>query len=101
MGDAELEEEHDILNSGADLHANVLHVSHHGSEDGTFYLFLRTVDPLYGIISVGKGNQYNHPHEKTLSLLRDADVTVYRTDQCGTILCYSNGTDLTFSELYR
>ena len=63
-GDAELEEERGLLNSGVNLDADVLHVSHHGSEDGTFYYFLRTVDPSYAIISVGKGNPYGHPHEK-------------------------------------
>ena len=38
-----------------------------------------------GVISCGAGNKYGHPHEETLSILRDAGVDVYRTDLLGTI----------------
>jgi len=41
--------------------------------------------PKYAVISVGAGNRYGHPAESTLSRLRDAGCTVYRTDQSGTI----------------
>lgn len=36
--------------------------------------------PEYGVISVGTGNTYGHPTQEVLSRLRDAGVTVYRTD---------------------
>ena len=42
-------------------------------------------------------NEYGHPHDDTLSRLRDADVTVYRTDLNGTIVCRSDGVNLTFT----
>ena len=51
----------------------------------TGYVFLRQALPKYAVISVGAGNRYGHPAESTLSRLRDAGCTVYRTDQSGTI----------------
>ncbi|MGN0158367.1 MAG: ComEC/Rec2 family competence protein [Brotaphodocola sp.] len=95
-GDAEREEEQDILDAGYPLKSTVLKVGHHGSDTSTSYPFLREVMPEYGVISVGKGNSYGHPTEDTLSRLRDADVTVYRTDELGHIVCVSDGTNVEF-----
>lgn len=96
-GDAERESEADIYESGADLSATLLKVGHHGSSTSTSYLFLREVMPKYAVISLGKNNDYGHPHAETLSRLQDAGVTVYRTDERGDIFCYSNGKELSFS----
>ena len=86
-GDAEREEEQDILDAGYSLSSTVLKVGHHGSENSTTYPFLREVMPQYAVISVGADNSYGHPTEETLSRLRDAGVTVYRTDMQGNIIC--------------
>lgn len=96
-GDAEREAEQVILNSGYTLESTVLKVGHHGSENSTSYVFLREVAPQYAVISVGTGNSYGHPTGDTLSRLRDADVQTYRTDLQGTIICTSNGTDVSFT----
>ena len=48
-----------------------------------------------GIISCGVNNKYGHPHEETLSILRDAKVDVYRTDLQGTITIGSDGQNFT------
>ena len=48
-----------------------------------------------GVISCGTGNKYGHPHEETLSILRDAKVDVYRTDLQGTITIGSDGQNFT------
>lgn len=95
-GDAEREAEQVILDSGADLSSTVLKVGHHGSSTSTTYPFLREIMPEYAVISCGKNNEYGHPHEETLSRLRDADVEVYRTDEFGGIICKSNGKTLEF-----
>ena len=95
-GDAEEEAENDMLASGIDRSADVLKVGHHGSETSTCYAFLREIMPQYAVISVGKGNTYGHPAESTLSRLRDADVVVFRTDEQGTIICRSDGRNVTF-----
>ena len=96
-GDAERSEEGDILDAGYTVSATVLKVGHHGSDSSTTYPFLRAVDPQYAVISCGKNNSYGHPSEETLSRLRDADVTLYRTDLQGTILCKSDGRAVTFT----
>ena len=95
-GDAEWDEEHDLLEAGIDISANVLKVAHHGSDSSTSYVFLREVAPTYAIISVSKESQYGHPHSETLSRLEDAGVTIYRTDLQGTIECVSDGITITF-----
>lgn len=96
-GDAEADAELDILDEGFDVSATVLKVGHHGSDTSTCYPWLREVQPEYGVISCGKDNDYGHPHEEPLSRLRDAEVTLYRTDLQGHIVCLSDGTDVTFT----
>ena len=96
-GDMETLAETDLLDSGADVKADVLKVGHHGSETSTSYRFLWEVEPAYAVISVGKGNAYGHPHEAPMSRLEDAEVTVYRTDKLGTIIAVSDGKEVSFS----
>lgn len=98
-GDAEAEAERDILESGADVKADVLKVGHHGSSTSTSYQWLKAVAPTYAVISSNKDDvpEYGHPHESTLSKLRDADVKVFRTDMQGTVTCVSDGNNIRFS----
>jgi competence protein ComEC len=96
-GDMETSAETDLLDSGTDVQADVLKVGHHGSSTSTGYRFLREVAPKYAIISCGTGNSYGHPHDAPLSRLRDAEVSVYRTDKMGHIIAVSDGTTITFS----
>lgn len=96
-GDAEREEEQDILNAGYTLESTVLKVGHHGSANSTTYPFLREIMPEYAVISVGKGNSYGHPTDDALSRLRDADVNVFRTDVQGTVVCTSDGKTVSFA----
>lgn len=96
-GDAEREEEQAILEAGYEIQSTVLKVGHHGGAASTTYPFLREIMPEYAVISVGEGNLYGHPTEDVLSRLRDADVTVYRTDKQGTVICSSDGRTVSFS----
>ncbi len=95
-GDAEIEEENDILCTVPGIRSTVLKVGHHGSNSSTSYWFLRTVAPEYAVISVGAGNSYGHPTENTLSRLRDAGAKVFRTDLQGDIICTSDGNTVSF-----
>jgi competence protein ComEC len=97
MGDAMESSENDIMDSGYDINCTVLKVAHHGSETSTSYRFLYLSEPKYAVISCGKDNSYNHPNEEVLSRLADADVTVYRTDKNGTVICKSDGENLSFT----
>jgi competence protein ComEC len=96
-GDAEREEEADILAAGYDLSATVLKVGHHGSSTSTSYPFLREIMPKYAVISCETGNSYGHPHEETMSRLRDANVKLFRTDLQGTITAVSDGATVSFT----
>ena len=96
-GDAEREAEQAILAAGHNLSSTVLKVGHHGSDTSTTYPFLREIMPQYAVISVGKDNSYDHPTDNTLSRLRDADVTVFRTDLNGDIVFTSDGSTVSVS----
>ena len=95
-GDAEIAVESLLLNSAVSLKSTVLKVGHHGSNSSTSYAFLRAVMPQYAVIHVGKDNEYGHPTSNVLSRLRDADVTLFRTDMHGDVICTSDGKTVSF-----
>jgi len=90
-GDASDAVEEKLILNNADLTANILKISHHGSRFATSVDFLRTVKPTWGVISVGKENGYKHPHGSVLLRLNQADVTALRTDELGDIELRSDG----------
>lgn len=87
-GDAEEKSENDII---SDISADVLSVGHHGSSTSTTDRFLERIDPMYAVISCGENNDYGHPHWETIEKLENDDVTIYRTDKNGTIICTTAG----------
>ncbi len=91
-GDAPTDAERGILNK--DLKSDVLKVGHHGSRYSTSANFLKKVYPKYAIISVGKDNDYGHPHNVILDKLNRIGSKVYRTDTDGTILLTSDGENI-------
>ena len=91
-GDTTKEVEEKILDK--DINSNLLKVSHHGSNDASSANFLVNVHPEYAIISVGKDNDYYHPHKVTLDKLNRLGTKVYRTDQDGTIIVKSDGENI-------
>ncbi len=97
LGDTSEEGEQELLNYGIDLKSDVYMVSHHGSMYSSSMDLLKEVNPRYAIISVGEGNQYNHPNEKTLARLSNLGVKVYRTDRDGVIIINSDGEKIKVS----
>lgn len=93
-GDAESQAEQDILDTGADVRADVLKVGHHGSYTSSSQKFLDAVHPHLAVISVGEGNSYGMPHKEPLQRLREMGVRVLRTDQLGPIVVCSDGQSL-------
>lgn len=77
-----------------DLESTVLKVAHHGSSTATNEEFLNLVNPKYAVISVGKDNQYNHPHTSVLNTLANHNITTYRTDEDGTIQMITDGVNI-------
>ncbi|MEG6566986.1 ComEC/Rec2 family competence protein [Thermoanaerobacterium saccharolyticum] len=96
-GDAGAESEKEMIERGYDLKSDVLKVGHHGSSTSTTASFLDDVSPKYAVISCGKGNDYGHPHSSTLKKLRNRNIPVYRTDECGTIIASSDGQNISFN----
>jgi competence protein ComEC len=87
-GDAEALSEGEIE---GDISADVLKVGHHGSSTSSSQAFLNRVNPKYAVISCGEGNSYSHPHKETLDKLSAMNVTLYRTDLNGSIICETDG----------
>ena len=96
-GDAEVLSENDMLANKIDLKADVLKLSHHGSNTSTSKAFLKAVSPQYSVISVGKDNQYGHPNIDTLKKLLDNEIELYRTDLQGNIVITSDGKSIKFN----
>ena len=96
-GDAEAPAEQLILESGADISCTVLKVPHHGSHTSLSEQWLASARPTYAVISCGEQNIYDHPHPVTLEKLRAADVTLFRTDLQGHIICRSDGSRVRFT----
>ena len=99
-GDMEISAENDMLDywDGAiDWNVDVLKVGHHGSDTSTSYRLVNELMPTYGVISVGEGNSYGHPCEEPLTRLKQAGVTLFRTDELGTVIIRSDGTELTIT----
>lgn len=99
-GDAEKEEEASILKRGGDLRSTVLKVGHHGSRTSSSQSFLKAVSPKEAFISCGRGNDYGHPHESTLEKLEERHISIYRTDQDGTVTLSTDGQKYQISKEY-
>ncbi len=93
-GDAEKEEENDLIESGADLSADVLKAGHHGSKSSSTESFLSAADPSVSVVSSGKDNKYGHPSDAALKRLKKYSANIYRTDLGGTITVFSDGEKL-------
>lgn len=89
-GDAGSESEQAIIESGADLRADVMLVGHHGSKSSTTRRFLQLVQPTYAVIQVGP-NSYGHPTQTILDRLDKQNVQTYRNDTQGTVEITTDG----------
>ncbi|WP_034868382.1 ComEC/Rec2 family competence protein [Clostridium lundense] len=96
-GDAESLVEKEILAKGFDVRADVLKLGHHGSRTSSSTVYLNKVNPKYAVVSLGKGNDYGHPHKETMNKLKSMGVKLYRTDEGGNIIATSDGKDIKFN----
>src|SRR5581483_3874611 len=83
-GDVEPAAQQELLDSGADLRADLLKIPHHGSAD-QLPAFLAAVHAEVAIVSDGVGNPYGHPAAATLGTLRADGADVFRTDLDGSL----------------
>ena len=90
-GDATTDAEEVMMKAGYPVDADVFKVGHHGSSSSSSAAFLRNVDPEVAVISLGKDNEYGHPHRETMDRLAAAGPLVLRTDRDGTVRVMSDG----------
>ncbi len=94
-GDAEAEEENDLLTLGEAVLCNLYKAGHHGSKTSSTPEFLAMMHPQIAVISCGKNNLYGHPHPLTLTHLAEKEIRAYRTDLQGAIICDLDGKKAT------
>lgn len=95
-GDAEAPSEKAMVEGGLPLKADVLKLGHHGSSTSTCDEFLRAVSPSCAVISCGTDNSYGHPHKETMEKLAASGISIYRTDEQGTLVATSDGSQITW-----
>lgn len=93
-GDAEADEEEEMVDSTIPLEADVYKAGHHGSRTSSSEQLLEAVSPAYVVISCGEGNSYGHPHAETMNHLRAMGAQVFRTDEQGSIVLSSDGSEI-------
>ena len=96
-GDCEEEAERDILENGMNIDVDVYQAGHHGSRSSSTEEFLDAMSPAYAVISCEEKNSYGHPHAQTLNNLRARRIRVFRTDEQGSIVAYSDGAHITWN----
>ncbi|MBN1192373.1 MAG: ComEC/Rec2 family competence protein [Coriobacteriia bacterium] len=95
-GDAEKVAQDGMIAAGALGEVEVLKVPHHGSVNGLSAEGLAAWSPAYALISVGEGNDFDHPSRETLDLLESSGVKILRTDESGdiTVVIGTNGYEI-------
>jgi len=83
-GDVEPPGQQAIVNSGADLHADVLKIPHHGSAQQD-PAFIAATHARLAIASAGVDNDYGHPAPRTVQLVQSLGMTMLSTDQDGSV----------------
>lgn len=84
-GDIEKSAEDAILASGVDIQSDILKVAHHGSRTSSSTGFLLAVHPDIALISVGRDNQYGHPHPSVLDRFHALGIPIKTTAEEGVI----------------
>lgn len=72
-------------------------VPHHGSRGAVSERLLVSLRPKLAVISVGRDNSFGQPDAGTLRLLREAGVTVVRTDESGWVSLRAEDTQMIVS----
>ncbi len=96
-GDAEEEAEYDILANGLDIDCDVYKAGHHGSKTSNSKALLEAATPEYVVVSCEEGNSYGHPHAGPMNCFRSMGMKLFRTDEQGSIIATSNGTEITWN----
>lgn len=96
MGDASINVEEELINHYR-INTTILKVGHHGSQTSSSSIFLEKIKPLHAIISAGRNNHYEHPHETVIRNLEKQQIKIHSTQNLGTIKLKISKRSYTFS----
>lgn len=83
-----------ILDSGANVRAQVLQVGHHGSKSATSPQWLAAVRPRIAIISCARYSHYGFPSRQTTTRLSSCGARTYVTGRCGAVTVVTDGSSI-------
>jgi competence protein ComEC len=93
-GDAEIEAERAMLETGLPLAAVVYKAGHHGSQTSSSAEFLNAINPQIVIISAGVDNPFGHPHPDVIARFNAIGAAVLDTRLQGTIEVKTDGKQM-------
>lgn len=94
LGDLDAEGEATLLAAGVPLDAQVLLVPRGGHRDSGSAAFLAAIAPQIAVLAVPTANRAGLPHAETLARLEALGLSLYRTDEVGTVEVISDGERL-------
>ena len=100
-GDAEKENESEILSSCNLPDIDFLKAGHHGSSSSSTDEFIEKLKPEAVAISCGYNNDYGHPHRSVLDTFRKNGAVVYRTDKNGSLVFYCDKNGIFTKKKYK
>ena len=100
-GDAEKENESEILSSCNLPDIEFLKAGHHGSSSSSTNEFIEKLKPEAVAISCGYNNDYGHPHRSVLDTFRENGSVVYRTDKNGSLVFYCDENGIFTKKKYK
>ena len=84
-GDISQDVERRLIRQYGNLRADVLKLSHHGSQTGTAAELLNAIQPRLAVISCGAYSIYHHPDPQVLERLNNAHVPYLTTRKEGDV----------------
>lgn len=87
----DLENEEFLIEAGVELDSDIFKAGHHGSNNANDKSFVQAVSPQYVVVSCGADNSFGHPHYRAMKNFERVGAQVYRTDQMGDVVFYSDG----------
>jgi competence protein ComEC len=90
-GDIEQSAEASLVQSGANLRADLMKVPHHGSRTSSTEAFVDAVNPRYAVISVGERSRFGHPHASVVNRYLMREVKLFQTGRDGMVTVETDG----------
>ncbi len=84
-GDLEESGEERLIEDFPHLDVDVLKAGHHGSRTSSSPRFIDHIQPKAVLISVGRNNRFQHPHQEVITAFEERDIPIFRTDTNGAI----------------